>query len=304
VLAADPTPVLARKVVLATGIQGGGEWHVPHLVRNALPRSVYAHTSEPIDFGRLKGKRIGILGGGASAFDNAQHALAEGAAEAHVFVRRQRLPRVNVIRHMERTGLVKRYALMTDAEKYAAIDHYLRLAMPPTNDTFQRAMAHAGFRLHTGAGWTAARMEDDQVVIEAGGRSHAFDFLVISTGILNNLSLRPELAAFLPDIAHWRDRFTPAGRRNPAIDAHPYLGPGFQLTGIDAEAEARLHGLFLFNYAALASLGLSASAVSGLRYALPRLVEGVAGQLFLDDRAQILRSFYGYDEPEFTSQPD
>ena len=62
---------------------------------------------------------------------------------------------------------------------------------------------------------------------------------------------------------------------------------------------ARLHGLFLFNYAALASLGLSASALSGLRYALPRLVEGVANQIFLDDRAHILQSFYGYDEPEF-----
>jgi hypothetical protein len=176
--------------------------------------------------------------------------------------------------------------------------------MPPTNDTFQRAMAHPGCRLHTGAEWTAARMEGDQAVIEAGGQNHAFDFLVISTGTLNDLSLRPELAAFLADIALWRDRFTPAGRSNPAIDAHPYLGPGFQLTGIDAEAQARLHGLFLFNYAALASLGLSASAVSGLRYALPRLVEGVAGQIFLDDRTHILESFYGYNDPEFTSQGD
>ena len=40
----------------------------------------------------------------------------------------------------------------------------------------------------------------------------------------------------------------------------------------------------MFNYAALASLGLSAAALSGFRYALPRLVEGVATQLFLDDR--------------------
>lgn len=53
----------ARKVVLATGIQGGGEWHVPQFVKDAVPRQLYAHTSEAIDFAALKGKRVAILGG-------------------------------------------------------------------------------------------------------------------------------------------------------------------------------------------------------------------------------------------------
>ena len=53
-----------RKVVLATGIQGGGEWHTPSFVRESLPRHMYAHTSESIDFDALKGKRVAILGGG------------------------------------------------------------------------------------------------------------------------------------------------------------------------------------------------------------------------------------------------
>jgi hypothetical protein len=47
---------------------------------------------------------------------------------------------------------------------------------------------------------------------------------------------------------------------------------------------ALLHGLFAFNYSALISLGLSASALSGMKNALPRLVRGIADQLFLDDR--------------------
>jgi hypothetical protein len=37
-----------------------------------------------------------------------------------------------------------------------------------------------------------------------------------------------------------------------------------------------------------------------LRYALPRLAEGVASQLFLDDRDEVLRDYFAYDEPEFT----
>ncbi|MFT8517802.1 MAG: SidA/IucD/PvdA family monooxygenase, partial [Acetobacter persici] len=61
--------VWARKMVLATGIEGGGAWHVPDFIKQALPASRYAHTSQQIDFAALKGKRIGVLGAGASAFD-------------------------------------------------------------------------------------------------------------------------------------------------------------------------------------------------------------------------------------------
>lgn len=83
-------PLFARKVILATGIQGGGEWHIPPLVSENLPKNFYAHTSENIDFNSLKNKKIAILGGGASAFDNANYALSSGVAEAHVFVRRKK----------------------------------------------------------------------------------------------------------------------------------------------------------------------------------------------------------------------
>ena len=74
-----------------------------------LPKSLYAHTSEPIDFNLLKGKKIAILGGGASAFDNANFALSEGVAEAHIFVRRKEMPRINPIRQMEISGMIERY---------------------------------------------------------------------------------------------------------------------------------------------------------------------------------------------------
>ncbi|WP_339472417.1 FAD/NAD(P)-binding protein, partial [Pseudomonas sp. EL_65y_Pfl1_R83] len=42
--------LLTRKIVLATGIQGGGQWHTPSLVGNRLPASRYAHTSQAIDY--------------------------------------------------------------------------------------------------------------------------------------------------------------------------------------------------------------------------------------------------------------
>lgn len=298
-VAGEAVPVLARKVVLATGIQGGGEWHVPPFVSAALPAGRYQHSSSVFDYSPWAGKRIGILGSGASAFDNASHALGAGVAEAHVFARRTDLQRVNPIRHMESTGLTKRYALLDDKEKYRALGHFLALNQPPTMDTFQRAAAHQGFRLHLGAPWTGVRMDGEEIVVATPKGEFRFDFLVVSTGTVTDLGLRPELSALAGDIALWGDRHA-AETRNPLIDAHPYLGPGFQMTAKTAEGGERLHGLFMFNYAALASLGLSAAALSGLRYALPRLVEGVASQLFLDDRAEILGDYFAYAEEEFT----
>jgi len=295
--------VTARKVILATGIQGGGEWHTPDFIRQALPPGRYAHTADPIDFEALRGKRIGILGGGASAFDNAQHALAGGVGSVDIFARRAELPRVNPIRYLERSGVLRHFPLLDDARKYAVIDRFLRLNQPPTNDTFARAAAYPNCRLHLGAGWDRVGETGDSIRVETPKGAFEFDFLVLSTGTRIDVALRPELAALAADIQLWRDRYAPPeGLANPLIDVHPYLGPAFELTGVTPEGAARLHGVFVFNYSALASLGLSASALSGLKPALPRLIGGVTGQLFLDRQDELLQAYADYDVVEFEGQ--
>ncbi|CAM8672717.1 FAD-dependent urate hydroxylase [Sphingobium sp. AntQ-1] len=296
-------PLLARKVILATGIQGGGQWHTPAMIRDALPRHLYAHTSEPIDYAALAGKSIGILGGGASAFDNAHAAMRLGVAAAHVFIRRKNLPRINPIRFMERVGFTGRYPALDDATKYRVMASFLGHNQPPTNDTFDRAAAWPGFALHLGAPWLDVRQEDGQVCVRTPQGEQMFDFVVLSTGLISDPGLRPELAGLAPHIARWADRFTPPpGEGNALIDAHPYLGPGFQLLPRDEAGAAALHGLFAFNYSALISLGLSASALSGLQTALPRLVRGVTDQLFLDDGDALVADLIAYDEAEFVGQ--
>jgi cation diffusion facilitator CzcD-associated flavoprotein CzcO len=296
-------PLLARKVILATGIQGGGEWHTPAMVRDALPRALYAHTSEPMDFAALAGRRIGILGGGASAFDNANAALTMGVGEAHVFIRRKALPRINPIRFMEQVGFGGRYPGLDDAAKYRVMTSFLGHNQPPTNDTFERAASWPGFALHLGAPWLDVAHRDGQVRITTPQGSHVFDFVLLSTGLVSDPGLRPELAMVADGIARWADRFTPAaGQANALIDAHPYLGPGFELTPRTPDDAPALHGLFAFNYSALISLGLSASALSGLQTALPRLVRAVADQLFMDDSEALITDLLAYDEAEFIGQ--
>lgn len=61
------------------------------------------------------------------------------------------------------------------------------------------------------------------------GDEGLFDFAIISTGLLTDARLRPELAALADHIRTWDSVQLPAGQsRNPLIDAHPYLGPGFE----------------------------------------------------------------------------
>ena len=295
--------ILARKVVFATGIQGGGEWHVPDSIAGKVSPSRYAHTSEMIDFEALKGKKIGILGGGASAFDNAQYALGLGVDEVHVFLRREKMPRINPIRYMENAGFLRNFATLDDATKYAGISFFLSHNQPPTNDTFGRAAAYPGFRLHLGSPWTEVEETPEGVKVTTPKDTFLFDFIILSTGLLTDVKLRPELANLADDIANWRDVYTPPeGKANALIDAHPYLGPSFEFTPKSDNGAGRIYGLFAYNYSALASLGLSAAALSGMKFALPRLVAGITRQLFADDADKILGEYFAYNEEEFIGQ--
>lgn len=63
------------------------------------------------------------------------------------------------------------------------------------------------------------------------GDEGLFDFAVVSTGLLTDARLRPELSAAAEHIATWADKLPslPEGMaRNALIDVHPYLGPSFE----------------------------------------------------------------------------
>ena len=298
-----PKTLKAKKVILATGIQGGGEWHTPDFIRDALPKSRYAHTSEAVDFETLKGKRIGILGGGASAFDNAQHALGLGVAKVDVFMRREKMPRINPIRFMEQTGVVPRFAALTDDLKYKVISAFIKHNQPPTNDTFQRAAAWPGFGLHLGSPWQSVEETAEGVVVTTPKGKFTYDFVILSTGMLTDVKLRPELDEIADKIARWEDVYdAPEDVKLKLLDIHPYLGPGFEFTPKNPEDKPFVHGIFAFNYSTLVSLGLSASALTGLPYALPRLAKSVADQIFLDHKEDWLAAYMAYDVEEFVSE--
>src|SRR2546430_1305285 len=57
-----------RKVILANGVAGNGGAHIPPVLSDGLPKGLYAHTADEIDFAALRGRSVAVIGGAASAF--------------------------------------------------------------------------------------------------------------------------------------------------------------------------------------------------------------------------------------------
>lgn len=290
----------ARRVVLATGIEGSGTWHVPAFIRDHLPRRYYAHTRDDIDFAALEGKRVGVLGAGASAFDNASVALESGAAEVKLFFRRAELVRVNAYRWAEFVGFLKHVGDLDDADRWRFIRQIVRMGQLPPTDTFARAMRHERFSLQPASPWTAVREEDGCAVVTTPKGEHRFDFLILGTGFVTDLSRRPELETMCEHIALWRDRYQPPpGEESEDLARHPYLGPSFEFTEKTPGAAPYLGYLHNYTFGCLLSLGLGGASISGMKYSVPRLVGGLTRSLFREDAERHFQSLVDWSETEF-----
>jgi cation diffusion facilitator CzcD-associated flavoprotein CzcO len=286
-------------VVLATGIEGSGEWHVPAMIR-ALPAHLYAHTRADIDFDALRGKRVAVLGAGASSFDNASAALEHGAREVRLFFRRKELVRVNAYRWAEFVGFLRHFGDLADADKWRFILQIQRMGQLPPADTFRRASQHAGFHVHAGTGWRALEAHGDTVTIETTQGPFEADFVIAGTGFVTDLSRRPELQRIERHIARWADRYTPPeSDRHDDLARHPYLGPGFEFTERVPGEAPYLRALHNYTFGGLLSLGFGGASISGMKYSIPRLVYGVTGSLFVEDREAHYESLCRFAENEF-----
>ncbi|MBM3646910.1 MAG: NAD(P)/FAD-dependent oxidoreductase [Alphaproteobacteria bacterium] len=285
----------ARKLVLATGQDGTGEWWMPDFVRD-LPADRRAHTCEvDIDFSRLKGKVVAVLGAGASAMDNAAMALEHGAI-VHLFCRR-RPTGVQPFRWLTFAGFLRHIGDMPDLWRWRFMGNILRAreGFPP--DTYARVMAFPeSFTMHAERPWTGARMEGDRVRIETTrGPCHA-DFVICGTGTRQDVRLRPELAAFADKIALWSDRFTPPeGEEDALLAAHPYLGPDYAFLEKRPGEAPWLADIHVFGIGSTLSFGVSGSSINAMNIAVPKLVAGLTRGLFAGDLSRHWQSLLAYD---------
>ncbi len=294
----------ARKVVLATGQDGAGQWWMPGFVA-ALPAHLRAHAADPIDFAALRGRRVAVLGAGASAFDNAAMALEAGAAEVALFCRRAEPQVVQPYRWLTFAGFLRHLSDLDDAWRWRFMSRILGMREGFPQQTYDRCARHPAFSLRTGAPWTAARVVgqamEQAVELQTPCGSHTADFLICGTGIEVDFALRPELARIAGDIARWSDCYDPPpDERDDRLARFPYLAPDYSLLPRRPGPAGWMADIHLFNIAATMSFGPSGSSINAMTTAVPKLVSGITRGLFQGDVDRHWRALQAYDVPQAT----
>ncbi len=289
--------ILARKVVLATGIEGNGGLYVPPLVARNVPRERWVHSGEHLDPERLRGRRVAVLGAAASAFDCAVTALRHGAAAVDLVARRRVLPHAEVLAWTNFPGFLGHFSELDDARRWRFMKRIFELQAPPVEAAFAEAVADPRFRLHLGAALDDVATAGDAIVLRAGAMTVRADILLLGSGYVVDLALRPELDFVRPHAALWRDRFTPpAGEADLPIADFPYLDRSFAFTERTPGTAPWLRHVHNFNTGAVPSLGPVCNGITGLKYGVPKLVAGVVRGLFLDEADRLFDDLLAYDE--------
>lgn len=288
--------VFARKIVLAHGIEASGRWWMPEVIE-ALPEHLRAHSADPIDFTALHGRRVAVIGAGASAFDNAATALEHGATVT-LLCRRPELQRIQPYKIIATPGFLGHFGDLPDADRWEMMRHLLTVREALTLETWNRATVHEGFSLMTGAPVTAAEIVDDAVLLHTPAGDLTVDFVICGTGLDMALEGRPELAAVAPHLARWQDRYQPP-QPDARMGRFPYIDSGFAFTERTPGSASWVKDIHCFNLGATLSMGPSGSSISGMKYAVPRLVRAIMSDLFRADFAQHAAAITAYTTPEF-----
>jgi FAD-dependent urate hydroxylase len=293
----------ARKIILATGQEGTGRWWMPDFIE-ALPTAFRAHTADAIEFPRLAGKTVAVLGAGASAFDNAAVALEHGAASVHLFCRRAEPMVVQPYRWLTFAGFLRHLGEMPDEWRWRFMQYIqgLREGFPP--DTWARVAAFPNFNMHLGRTWTGAQVLGKRVRLHTPKGPFDADYVISGTGIDHDASHRPELAGFADNIATWADRYTPPREEcNDRLARFPYLTQDYAFTEKISSRTPWIADIHLFGIGTTMSFGPSGSSINAMTIAVPKLVAGVTRGLFRADLEDHWHDLQAYDVKQVELDP-
>jgi len=288
----------ARKIVLATGQEGMGEWSIPEPLQ-VLPASRCVHCAAPIDFDALRGKRVTVIGAGASAFDNAAMALEAGASAVHLLCRRAAIQLVQPYRWLTFRGFMRHFSELPDAWRWRFMRAILELREGFPQQTWDRCASHTRFHLLEGAPVETARETADGVILQTPRKNIAADFVICATGIEMNFAARPEFSHCAHNIARWADRYTPPPEEQSSrLGQFPYLGDDYSLCERVPGRTPWIGDIHVFAIASTMSFGPSGSSINAMTTAVPKLVHGLTRSLFQSDIDKHWASFNAYDVPQ------
>lgn len=296
---ASAASILARKVVMATGRDGTGHPSIPGFVQD-LDRSLWAHSSDDIDFARLRGKRVVVVGVGASAVDNSAEALEAGAAEVRHLVRRKEMPTINKMMGIGSPGLRNGFPDLSDAWRWRFM-HYATVTQTPSpRGSTLRVSRHPNAYFHFGKAVERVRASGGGIVVEtADGSRLESDYLILGTGFTVDPMARAEFPGYADDILLWKDQYTPpAQEQHRELGNFPYLARDFSFMERTPGKAPWLKNIYCFNYGAAVSMGKVSGDIPGISEGAAWLARGLASRLYDEDVAVHYQAMIDYDKPE------
>ena len=293
----------ARKVVLALGRDGSGAPRWPRFPsfdpQHAHAQARVFHSSDNLDFAALKGKRVGVLGAGSSAFDNAGSALEAGAAQVTMFARRATLPQVNKSKWAAFPGFFHGFNALDDAMRWKIFTYVFDEQVPPPFESVLRCDKHAGFALKLGEGWIDLAPGASSVGVTTTKGASEFDAVIVATGFDVDMMSRAEVAAFRAHVQVWADKVSgEEAARHPEEARFPYLGPGFEFLERSAGQLPAARNVHIFNWGCTMSHGQLAGDIPGLGTGATRLGHAMARDLFLMDQHRLYDALLAHAEAE------
>ncbi|MEK1887244.1 MAG: NAD(P)/FAD-dependent oxidoreductase [Phyllobacterium sp.] len=296
---AETGRVLTRHLVLATGRSGLGGFAVPDFLIG-IDRAYWAHSADDIDFNALKGKRVAVIGAGASSMDNAATALEAGAGSVGLLIRRKEMPRINKMTGIGSLGVVLGMHQLPDAWKWKFVDYTALTQTPPPRSSTLRVSRHVNARFFLDCGIIAVKENAGELLIETTQGPMRYDFLIAATGFSNDFNGRPEFASLAPHIRSWKDgRYTPEmGPPRVGMLEAPDLGPAFEFRERIPGSCPMLSHIHCFNDAAMLTHGKVSGDIPAVSAGADRLVRGIAGSLYAEDVETHFANLIAYDTPE------
>lgn len=295
----DGSVQLTRKLIMATGRDGTGRPQIPAFM-DGVSRNCWAHSADDIDFTALKGKRVAVIGVGASAVDNAAEALEAGAAEVRHLIRREEMPRINKMMGIGSPGFTSGYRTLPDEWRWRLMQYSFATQTPPPRGSTLRVSRHPNASFHFGHPVTAVAEQEGAVQITfAGGESIETDFVILGTGFITDPMMRSEFGPAAGDIKLWRDAYTPPkDEQNADLASFPYLGQDFTFQEKTPGAAPWLGHVYCFNYGTSASLGKVSGDIPGVSEGAGWLCDALCAQLYREDVEAHWQAFQDYDKPE------
>lgn len=292
--------ILTRKLIMATGRDGLGEPAIPDFVAPLTRLKTWGHSADMIDFAALKGKRVVVIGVGASAVDNAAEALEAGVGEVRLLARRKSMPTINKLMGIGSYGVTAGFPKIEPAWRWRLMDYATKQQTPAPHNSTLRVSRHPNAYFHFDCGIRSMREEDGEVVITTNkGRIFRTDFVILGTGFNVDPLARAELAPFQDRIACWEDRYTPPeGEENAPLGRFPWLEEDFSFTEKEPGTAPWLKDIHCFNYGSSMSLGKVSGDIPAISEGALWLARGVSASLFIRDIDHHWQELLAYEKPE------